>query len=132
MLFFCAAHALEATTVNTSFCRHAVAKQAFSSAMDILNGKEIVHRSLDAPAAYEQCAHRRCANSQCVTMTCFTDARMKARKCGGCLCARYCSDTCQKEDWAAGHKRLCKLIRAEREKRLAEQEQPEAPTAAET
>lgn len=32
------------------------------------------------------------------------------RKCSGCLLAYYCSPSCQKKDWTAGHRKICKML----------------------
>lgn len=58
-------------------------------------------------------AHRRCANPTCTNMDGNREARIKVQKCGGCQVAFYCGAECQKADWAAGHKEMCKQLKSQ-------------------
>jgi hypothetical protein len=42
--------------------------------------------------------------------TCLKQKDVKLLMCGGCKKFSYCSKDCQKADWSAGHKTLCKDI----------------------
>ena len=45
------------------------------------------------------------------------------RRCGSCLAVKYCSSTCQTEDWAS-HKLVCKKVGAARKEELMEELRP--------
>jgi hypothetical protein len=42
------------------------------------------------------------------------DGATKLLKCSACGCVSYCSSACQKSDWKAGHKQVCKELAASR------------------
>lgn len=46
----------------------------------------------------------------CVCRSCGI-VKKKITKCGGCGCTFYCSSKCQKLDWNAGHKKICKQLK---------------------
>ncbi|WIA37779.1 hypothetical protein OEZ86_014648 [Tetradesmus obliquus] len=47
------------------------------------------------------------------------DAAVKLLKCSACGCVSYCCSGCQKADWKAGHKQVCKDLAASRAKLAA-------------
>ncbi|KAJ7626188.1 hypothetical protein FB45DRAFT_923139 [Roridomyces roridus] len=47
-----------------------------------------------------------CYNLECGMVTAH---RNEFERCSGCLTATYCSDTCQRADWTAGHRQDCRL-----------------------
>jgi hypothetical protein len=47
------------------------------------------------------------------------DASVKLLKCSACGCVSYCCSACQKADWKAGHKQVCKELAASRAKLAA-------------
>ncbi|KAF6261463.1 hypothetical protein COO60DRAFT_1636758 [Scenedesmus sp. NREL 46B-D3] len=47
------------------------------------------------------------------------DAATKLLKCSACGCVSYCCSACQKSDWKAGHKQVCKDLAASRAKLAA-------------
>uniref|UniRef100_A0A383VJQ5 MYND-type domain-containing protein n=1 Tax=Tetradesmus obliquus TaxID=3088 RepID=A0A383VJQ5_TETOB len=47
------------------------------------------------------------------------DAAVKLLKCSACGCVSYCCSGCQKADWKAGHKQVCKDLAASRAKLVA-------------
>ena len=55
---------------------------------------------------------------------CAVCAQPDAKPCGGCLTTAYCSKTCQKQHWRAGHKRECWPL-----KRVVNTPQPSPSTA---
>ena len=52
----------------------------------------------------------KCLWNECDNMAkCFVSEKLL--KCKGCLVARYCSKSCQKNDWKYGyHKEICKKL----------------------
>jgi len=48
---------------------------------------------------------RRCRN-----LSGATEAGLQLQLCSGCNTARYCSETCQKAAWRAGHKGACRRL----------------------
>jgi len=49
------------------------------------------------------------------------DKRKRLLKCGRCCATRYCGIGCQRKDWGAGHKAVCKVVEQSEE---ASNEQP--------
>eukprot|EP00933_Yihiella_yeosuensis_P084141 TRINITY_DN98538_c0_g1_i1.p1 TRINITY_DN98538_c0_g1~~TRINITY_DN98538_c0_g1_i1.p1 ORF type:complete len:460 (+),score=79.02 TRINITY_DN98538_c0_g1_i1:99-1382(+) len=71
----------------------------FPAKMDVLTGE--VGKVLSILQAPKRC------------VVCRKDCSMqgvdcKIQTCSGCKIHRYCSTTCQKQHWVAGHKQLCK------------------------
>ncbi|KAL7532298.1 hypothetical protein ACHAXR_004548 [Thalassiosira sp. AJA248-18] len=52
-----------------------------------------------------QCLHK-CGHNLCTNLEAYK--AKKFRVCSGCDRRRYCSETCQKDDWRAGHKHECR------------------------
>ncbi|KAJ7644848.1 hypothetical protein FB45DRAFT_1053501 [Roridomyces roridus] len=50
---------------------------------------------------------RACDNIECISST-GTDEDLK--QCSRCQSAFYCSKECQSQDWAAGHRKLCRAL----------------------
>jgi hypothetical protein len=46
---------------------------------------------------------------------CWACGGVPSAKCGRCVTAVYCNETCQRRDWEARHKKQCKAIAARRE-----------------
>ncbi|KJA18242.1 hypothetical protein HYPSUDRAFT_57216 [Hypholoma sublateritium FD-334 SS-4] len=95
----------------------------FESVINSVNGalKKIKHEArLDAcrdpqmkkawTAFRQMTAERSTLDRQCQNL----DAKKTFMRCGGCSQALYCSRDCQKDDWRAGHKRVCNLTPQER------------------
>ncbi|KAK7092424.1 ankyrin repeat and MYND domain-containing protein 2-like [Littorina saxatilis] len=56
---------------------------------------------------------------------CTTCGETKAeKKCSACKCVNYCNQTCQKLHWPT-HKKFCKILAVEQEKREAKQKEEE-------
>ena len=62
-------------------------------------------------AATRRCAYLRCNNLE-------ADSG-RIRTCSACKAVRYCGTACSHADWRAGHRRVCKLLAAEREEQAA-------------
>ena len=62
-------------------------------------------------AATRSCANLRCAN---LGLTGGAAARQGAdsKRCSACLAVCYCCAACQRADWKAGHKRMCRELAA--------------------
>ncbi|KAJ7627020.1 hypothetical protein FB45DRAFT_1059877 [Roridomyces roridus] len=58
---------------------------------------------------------RRCDNMKCHHL----DAKNKFKICNGCRSMYYCSPECQKLDWKATHRNLCKSLNTDRSRYLA-------------
>ncbi len=54
----------------------------------------------------------RCANTRCTNVSGCSEGRLRGRRCSGCAAVRYCSQECQREDWHAGHGRVCSALAA--------------------
>lgn len=50
------------------------------------------------------------AKSNDACWSCGGPGQPKLLSCGKCKTARYCSSTCQLQDWKAGHKKACKSV----------------------
>lgn len=48
-----------------------------------------------------------CCSTECEEVSGTCELAVKTQLCKGCRRSRYCSEKCQKEDWRAGHKRVC-------------------------
>ncbi|KAG2499465.1 hypothetical protein HYH03_002412 [Edaphochlamys debaryana] len=57
-------------------------------------------------------AARVCSWAGCDNFAGESEAALRLQRCGGCGAVRYCSTTCQRADWAAGHKAVCKQAAA--------------------
>jgi hypothetical protein len=53
-----------------------------------------------------------CSNPRCCCLDGVSEEEMKTQVCTGCRGARYCSKTCQRAHWGAGHKEVCKAVQA--------------------
>ncbi|KAH9410476.1 hypothetical protein TYRP_023622 [Tyrophagus putrescentiae] len=47
----------------------------------------------------------------CDNCLCRSSKTVSLKKCSGCMNMHYCSKSCQKEDWKAGHKYECKYYK---------------------
>jgi hypothetical protein len=53
-----------------------------------------------------------CSNPRCCCLDGVSEEEMKTQVCTACHGARYCSKTCQRAHWRAGHKEVCKAVQA--------------------
>jgi len=70
---------------------------------------ELLVCGLPVPAGWKRsgCSHVGCGNLESAC-----EGQLRTQSCGGLCGARYCSKECQTAAWVAGHKRVCKQIRA--------------------
>ena len=69
-------------------------------------------------AATRSCAYLRCANvGAAASSGSGPDAGQQpgSLKCSGCRVAWYCGTACSHADWREGHKRVCRVLAAERQ-----------------
>ena len=67
-------------------------------------------------AQHCSCAHLRCANLALEGGPAARDG-VGCKRCAGCRALWYCSDHCQRADWARSHRRVCKVLAAARQER---------------
>ncbi|KAF7313042.1 MYND-type domain-containing protein [Mycena kentingensis (nom. inval.)] len=58
---------------------------------------------------------RACANPKCSVVT----DKQRLKQCAGCSSAIYCSPTCQRRDWQAGHRNFCSELGSRRRAQIS-------------
>ncbi len=60
----------------------------------------------------EAAASRACSHLACTNCSGASESGLHGKRCSGCRVVRYCSAACQRSDWKAGHKVVCKELAA--------------------
>eukprot|EP00887_Chlorella_sp_A99_P007449 scaffold2.g7449.t1 len=60
-------------------------------------------------------AVRHCTNVRCPNLAAASEASLKTKLCSGCRTAHFCTVSCARAAWRAGHRQACRQLAQERE-----------------